>query len=109
MRLVHLIVVAAALIALPGAARAVELGSEGLGKAFAAKACAECHDIEPGGSLSPNPESPSFQEVADSIGMSPRALAVWLRSSHPTMPDIILSDEDTDNVIAYIMSLKTPR
>jgi mono/diheme cytochrome c family protein len=109
MRLVHRIVVAAALIALPRAACAVELGSIGLGKAFAAKACAECHDVEPGGSLSPNPEAPSFQEVADTTGMSPRALAVWLQSSHPTMPDLILSDEDTDNVIAYIMSLKTPR
>jgi mono/diheme cytochrome c family protein len=109
MRLLHQIVVAAVLLALTDAAGAVELGSAQMGKAYAAKVCADCHDIEPAGEFSPSPEAPPFQEVADTIGMSPRALAVWLRSSHPTMPDFILSDDEIDNVVAYIMSLRTPR
>jgi hypothetical protein len=52
---------------------------------------------------------PSFQEIADTQGMSPRALRVWLQTSHPKMPDLIIPADDMDNVIAYIMSLKTPR
>jgi hypothetical protein len=41
--------------------------------------------------------------------MTARALAVWLQTSHPTMPDFIIPPGDMDNVIAYIMSLRTPR
>lgn len=108
MRPLHQVVVAAVLILLPTAAGAVELGNAQLGKEYAAKVCADCHDIEPGGEFSTNPAAPSFQEVADTQGMSPRALAVWLQSSHPTMPDFILADDQIDNLIAYIMSLKTP-
>jgi hypothetical protein len=54
-----------------------------------------------------NSQSPSFQIVADSPGITERALAVWLRNPHPNMPDFILPQADMENVIAYIMSLKS--
>jgi len=38
--------------------------------------------------------------------MTETALTVWLRTSHPTMPNIIVEPADMDNVIAYILSLK---
>ncbi len=59
------------------------------------------------GEISPNPDAPSFQSVADTTGMSARALVVWLQTSHPTMPDLILKPDEMDNVVAYIMSLRT--
>jgi len=31
-------------------------------------------------------------------------LSVWLQTSHPTMPNIILEQDDMRNVIAYIRS-----
>jgi hypothetical protein len=31
---------------------------------------------------------------------------VWMQTSHPGMPDLILEPQDMDNVIAYILSLK---
>jgi hypothetical protein len=34
------------------------------------------------------------------------ALSVWLQSSHPTMPNIVLSQDEIRNVVAYIHSLK---
>lgn len=37
--------------------------------------------------------------------MSELAIKVFLRSSHPTMPNIILSPEEIDSVTAYIRSL----
>jgi mono/diheme cytochrome c family protein len=108
MRLKHSLAIAS-LFLVPAAAAAQELGNVELGKEFAARVCAECHDVDPGGEISVNPDAPSFQSVADTTGMSARALAVWLQSSHPSMPNFILKPDDMDNVIAYIMSLRTPK
>jgi mono/diheme cytochrome c family protein len=108
MRLKHTLAITS-LIALPGAAAAQDLGTPELGKEYAARGCVECHDVEARGEISPNPDAPSFQSVADTPGMSARALAVWLQTSHPTMPNLIIKPDDMDNVIAYIMSLRTPR
>jgi len=41
--------------------------------------------------------------------MTDRALRVWLQSSHPAMPSIILNNDERNNVITYILSLKTER
>jgi mono/diheme cytochrome c family protein len=87
---------------------AVELGSASAGKDYAQRVCAACHDIEKD-DVALFTDVPSFQEIADTQGMSPRALRVWLQTSHPKMPDLIIPADDMDNVIAYIMSLKTPR
>jgi len=100
---------AAALLLAPVSAAAVELGDPKLGHAYATKVCAECHEVEGVDSFSPNPDAPSFKEVANTPGMTARALAVWLRTSHPTMPDFIIKPDDMDNLISYIMSLRTPQ
>jgi hypothetical protein len=34
------------------------------------------------------------------------ALRVWMETSHPTMPNIVVEKQDMLNVIAYILSLK---
>jgi hypothetical protein len=34
------------------------------------------------------------------------SLQVWLQTSHPTMPNIIIEPKDMSDVIAYILSLK---
>ena len=54
---------------------------------------------------SPYLDLPIFQIVADSPGITERALAVWLTNPHPNMPNFILPQVDMDNVIAYITSL----
>jgi cytochrome c2 len=100
-------VLACALL-LAGNAAAVELGEKSAGQDYAKRVCAACHDIEKG-DVALFTDVPSFQEIADTQGMSPRALRVWLQTSHPNMPDLIIAPDDMDNVIAYIMSLKTPK
>jgi hypothetical protein len=52
--------------------------------------CAKCHGIsaEP----SPLPGAPRFREVADQKGMTGTALTVWMQTSHPTMPNIVLNE-----------------
>lgn len=85
-----------------------ELGDKDKGHAYAQKFCTDCHAIEKDENLLLG-DIPTFQEVANSEGMSPRALSVWLRTSHPNMPDFIIAPEDIDNIVAYIMSLRTPK
>jgi mono/diheme cytochrome c family protein len=76
------------------------------GKAYATEVCAACHAVQQGEMMSPLMEAPAFQEVADTPGMTELALSVWLQSSHPTMPNIVLEQDDLRNVVAYIRSLK---
>ena len=98
-------VAALILILVPGAAGAVEIGDPQQGLVYAKKVCAECHAVEAGDDLSPSPDAPSFEDVANTPGMKARALVVWLQSPHPTMPHLLIPPEDTDNVVAYITSL----
>jgi mono/diheme cytochrome c family protein len=99
--------VAAMTVVLPISGYAAEAGDQRLGRSFAIANCAECHAIRPCQNTSPNADAPSFTSVANSPGMTGRALAVWLETSHPSMPNFIVPREDRDNVIAYIMSLQT--
>ena len=41
--------------------------------------------------------------------MTGTALTVWLRTSHPTMPNLQLTPAETADVIAYIESLRGRR
>jgi hypothetical protein len=38
--------------------------------------------------------------------MTGTALTVWMQTSHPTMPNIVLTKQETLDVVAYILSLK---
>lgn len=78
------------------------------GAAYAAEVCAACHAVATDDLASPLPEATPFQTIADTPGMTELALTVWLQSSHPTMPNIVLEQDDMRNVVAYIRSLKTP-
>jgi mono/diheme cytochrome c family protein len=92
----------------PLSLHAQEPGDPPQGLAFARANCAECHAVSSTEDKSPNPNAPTFASVAKTSGMTGRALAVWLQTSHPTMPNLVLAQEDRDNVIAYIMSLQPP-
>jgi len=99
------IVAAAALLALTTGALAQEADIEA-GAAYAERVCAACHAVLANEQISPLPQAPTFQSVADTPGMTELALTVWLQSSHPTMPNIILKPDDLRNVVAYIRSLE---
>ena len=101
------VVAAVLLVVLPLSAEADALGKVGEGLAYARAHCAECHAVEQASDdISPDFAAPRFVDVANTPGMTERALAVWLQTSHPTMPDLIIPESDRDNLIAYIMSLK---
>jgi mono/diheme cytochrome c family protein len=83
-----------------------ELGDAAAGRHFAREICAACHAVEKGDKMVSLAGAPPFQEVADDPAASEVSLRVFLRSPHENMPDLILSDEETDNVVAYILSLR---
>jgi mono/diheme cytochrome c family protein len=95
---------AAALI--PAAAQ--DGGDAAKGRALARQQCVSCHGIERGDTRSPNDSAPLFSTVASVPGMTALALQATLQTSHRDMPNIILQAEDRLNIVAYILSLKSP-
>jgi len=94
-------------IGLASSAIAQEPGDSGRGAKIALVTCSTCHAVRRGQLRSPDPMAPNFTDVATTLGMTDRALRVWLQSSHPTMPNIVLTKSERDDVVAYIMSLRT--
>ncbi|HET9273223.1 MAG TPA: c-type cytochrome [Methyloceanibacter sp.] len=99
---------AAAAVVIGGSGAAAQDADIEAGAAYAEQVCAACHAVLAGETYSPLPEATPFQTVANAPGMTEMALTVWLQTSHPTMPNIILEQDDLRNVVAYIRSLKTP-
>jgi mono/diheme cytochrome c family protein len=89
-----------------GAAQAQEMGDAKKGATLAESVCAACHAVAKGETRSPNAKAPTFTSVAATRGMTEMALRVWLQSPHPTMPNLMLGEDEKDDVIAYILSLK---
>jgi len=83
-----------------------QIGDAEKGLRYALEACSGCHAVHPEQLLSPLPQAPRFQDVANTHGMTAIALTVWFQTSHPTMPNITMRDQDMRNVIQYILSLK---
>lgn len=86
---------------------AQEPGDPKIGLEYARANCAQCHEIETHGKIVPLLEAPSFTELANTPGMTGRALVVALQTSHTSMPNFSIKSEDRDNVVAYIMSLRS--
>ena len=89
-----------------GSAQAQQVGDAAQGLRLAHEACAECHLVVKSEGKSPNPDAPTFEEIATTPGMTGLALAVALQTSHRTMPNIVIKGEDAQNVISYLLSLK---
>jgi mono/diheme cytochrome c family protein len=93
--------------ALVSQAAAQEQGNSKKGSVLAAAVCAQCHAVRSGEFRSPNPMAPSFSDAANWPGMTDRALRVWLQTSHPSMPNFMLTGDERNDVAAYILSLKS--
>jgi mono/diheme cytochrome c family protein len=107
MRMKRVTVLAAVMLLGSAHAALAQEGDVAAGQAYAKQVCAACHAVLPNEQISPLAQAPTFQKVADTRGMTEMALTVWLQSSHPTMPNIILKQDDLRNVVAYIVSLKS--
>jgi mono/diheme cytochrome c family protein len=86
--------------------RAADIGDPAAGMAYAQANCASCHGINRDSKSSPVPEATTFRVFANTPGVNRTAMIVFLRTPHPTMPNLVVTGDDADDVIAYILSLK---
>jgi len=112
-QILHIIVAAGTLAAATTAAMGQTSGDPQAGQAVAAEQCAQCHAVLPGEGVLENPDplpfdgagALAFEDIANTPGVTAMALSAWMTSIHPTMPQILLSEDDLNDVIAYILSL----
>ena len=101
-------VVAAALVTAPPPVLAQPVaGDPASGRKIATTLCNSCHQVLPI-SLPDKGDPPSFQSIADQPSTTGISLNVFLHSNHNNMPDFILSSAESNDLIAYILSLKKP-
>ena len=67
--------------------------------------CTACHLVEPGG-IAPD-AAPPFGSIALDPATTPERLRNWLAKPHPPMPDLKLSQDEENDILAYILSLKS--
>src|SRR5260370_34230429 len=84
-------------------------GTPEAGRVFAREVCTPCHAVTTDQVL---PRrfviGLDFQAIANSAGMTATALRAFLTTPHPKMPNLILTPQESADVIAYILSLRGP-
>ena len=100
--------VAAGLLAADAGAQDLsEIGNSQSGRELAIKDCRSCHNVGAGRPKRHEMEgAPNFYDIANMASTTPTSLYVFLHSPHPTMPGIRLDKKESDDVIAYILSLR---
>lgn len=77
------------------------------GRELALKWCAECHLVDKTQTQAASDAIPSFYAVADHPSTTEIGLKAFLMSPHKKqMPNIMLTREQIDDVVAYILSLR---
>jgi mono/diheme cytochrome c family protein len=87
-------------------ASAQDVGDVERGRAYVERACADCHAVRRNQAESPNPNAFSFEAIARFPGLAAPSLFELLRTSHKTMPNIVIETNDLRDVVAYILNLK---
>lgn len=86
---------------------AAQTADASLGERIAMANCRACHEIRTGAPAEDSKSgAPSFVEVARMPSTTELAIKVFLRSSHRSMPNFILSPAEIDSIAAYIVGLK---
>jgi len=76
-----------------------------LGRQIAIELCSSFHRITEG-QPRPRHNVASFLAIANLHSTTALSLKVFLRSNHNGMPNLIVSESDSDHLIDYILSLK---
>ncbi|MGE0225371.1 MAG: cytochrome c [Acetobacteraceae bacterium] len=103
-------ILAGAILAGAGAAAAQtpDVGVPAAGRRIAETWCSNCHVVT-AESRSMTDLAPSFASIAQMPSLTPMSIRVFLQTPHTRMPDLHLSTDEIDNLIAYIYSLRRPR
>jgi cytochrome c len=86
--------------ATPAAADSITAGHK-LAEAW----CKACHAID-ATTAGTQSGAPDFAAVANMPSTTELSVKVFLRSSHPSMPNLVLTPEQTSDIASYILSLR---
>lgn len=86
------------------------------GRELAVAVCSACH-VSPTGADESEREEPRtlpfpegvplpFKDIANTAGVTEPALLAWLFTTHPTMPNIVVTPQEARDIVAYILSLR---
>ncbi|WP_257170588.1 cytochrome c [Bradyrhizobium sp. SRS-191] len=76
------------------------------GRKLAEAWCSPCHAIDASAARAQTRTAPDFAAVANMPSTTELSLKVFLQSSHPTMPNVILTPEQRGDLVNYILSLR---
>jgi mono/diheme cytochrome c family protein len=82
------------------------VGNPGFGKGLANPLCGDCHIVSPDQQFSGGRLGPNLVERARDPGITELALRSYMQTTHPVMPNIMLSQQQTDDIIAYLLTFK---
>lgn len=100
------LVLAAAVAAWAAPSFAQQQPDARIGERLARQWCASCHLVA-ADQRAPAPDTaPPFASIAARPNATPGALRTIIQMPYPRMPQIALSREEVEHVIAYIASLK---
>ena len=77
------------------------------GRDLGLKWCSECHLVARDQPNAPSDAAPSWYAIADNPSTTEAGLQAFFATPHKQMPNIMLSRQETDEIIAYILSLKS--
>ena len=100
-----ILIVGALLLAAPSfapLAGAQDRGDPVAGRHVAETWCANCH-VYPGSDRATATGAPSFSAVAANKANTPPSLRAFLQTPHDRMPDLHLSNNEMDDLIAFIL------
>ena len=81
-------------------------GSPVYGRGLAVDLCGDCHIVSPDQSPDGMRPGPDLMERVGAPEITELALRSYLRTTHPVMPNIMLTQEQADDIIAYLMTFK---
>lgn len=76
-----------------------------MGQRIAVDWCSSCHAVD--GARRASDAAPTFSAIANQPDLAASFLRAWLIDPHPPMPKLDLPRIDIDDLIAYILSLRT--
>jgi mono/diheme cytochrome c family protein len=80
------------------------------GRVYVSQVCSPCHAVTAEQTARRRIViAPDFQAIANTPGMTATALRAFLQTPHPKMPNLILTPEQSDDVIAFLLSLRDGR
>ena len=94
----------AACLCLSATTAMAQVDPVGDGKRIAQKWCINCHIVEAGGSRGGD-TAPPFTHIAKDPATTPERLRGFLVDPHPLMPNLDLTRQEIDAIIAYLQSL----